>query len=188
LTDTAVYEKMISAQLMIEADGRISVNLQEINNARVIIVSPSNRVLLVGGESSDSLVYNIPGGKVSPYDRSPLGTAHRELFEETYDHAKRYSYPITGDLCLVDRYIIKHAKMNIIIFCYRMDKEPTHLRADINNPEVSVYEWIPFAELASSINRHNRAIGPSKRMSLMGKKSVTRFIRDFGKIDRVGGG
>lgn len=170
---------MISAQLTINAEGRISVDLQGIDNARVIIVTPSNRVLMVGGEQGDSLVYNIPGGKVSRYDKSIDGTAHRELFEETYDHAKKYAYPIIGDLDLVERYVVKHGKMNIMIFWYKMNRDPSILRAEINNPEVSVYEWVPVDDLIASVARATREIGPSKRVSLMAKKSVTRFVHSW---------
>ena len=169
---------MIAVNFKISASGRVHVRLFMVDNARMIITTPSQKMLVVGDRcyNKDGLVYNIPGGHVSQYDKSIEGTAHRELFEETYDHAKRHPYPIIGDLELVDRYFVKHVKMNIVVFWYHMSSEPTTLRAEISNPEVSVYEWVPVKDLVDAFSRVTRVFGPSKRISLMGKKSIAQFI------------
>lgn len=170
--------KMLVVHLSVTVEGRISVQLHDIDNARIIISTPSKKILMVGSKDvySDSISYNIPGGKITPHDLSVEGAAHRELFEETYDHARVYEYPVNGTLDYVRRYVAKHNHSNIIIYWYEMDCEPRHDMAIIDNRETCIYRWVPVDTIRDAMKSANRRLKDMGRLSHMARKSLVRFV------------
>jgi len=184
---------MITVHLS-EHEGRISANVREITNSRIIISSPSGKILMVGSQlpsvtrsyhspaltqperlrlQDPIIVYNIPGGHINKHDLSIEGAAFRELFEETYDHAKIYGYPVVGQLEFVRKYVEK----SVAVFCYRTNAEPTIDTYMIKNNEVDYVSWINTDVINEASKKKERWIVKKKtRISANCRHVIKRWL------------
>lgn len=184
---------MINVHLS-STNGRIAAKLTVVNNARVVVTTPSNKVLMVGTKlpavprkyrepaltqydrltlKESVIVYNIPGGQVNKHDKSLEGAALRELFEETLDQSKIHPYPIDGEMDFIRQY----TDGETIVFCYRTRHEPERESYMINNPEVDVVKWIDVNDLSVATKNKDRWLHEGQtRISVRCKSVIKRWV------------
>ncbi len=162
---------MYSVQLSV-SKGRIVVDVAVVMNARVIITTPSDKVLLVGTRyltqktkcggavrrvkrGRYDTVYNIPGGHITPYDLSTEGAALRELFEETRDAVGRNGYPIHDDMKFMGKFVHPLKKYgrgaNMVVYWYQTSIEPKNAAYTICNNEIDLVTWVDITDLRNAV-------------------------------------